>query len=189
MRMPRAGSAAMQGVSCALCCAKRYLTLPGPLHGRFAWVAGSVQQFLERYEVGETVGVGGERGLECKCGHRAGQSTSEPTLHAIAAGFAVVKKGRDKRTGDPVAIKVGQEQGLQRKWEARNKLPAVFLSPGGGQVALRCGRQQLGARDSSAVQGASCLTACYVHVRHLQGPDRAGPACMPGGSPALHQAL
>lgn len=110
-------------------------------------------------------------------------------LHAIAAGFAVVKKGRDKRTGDPVAIKVGQEQGLQRKWEARNKLPAVFLSPGGGQVALRCGRQQLGARDSSAVQGASCLTACYVHVRHLQGPDRAGPACMPGGSPALHQAL
>ncbi|GIL62570.1 hypothetical protein Vafri_16770 [Volvox africanus] len=39
----------------------------------------TVQDFLERYEVGETVGVG---------------------------GFAVVKKGRDKKTGDPVAIKV-----------------------------------------------------------------------------------
>ncbi|GAX83638.1 hypothetical protein CEUSTIGMA_g11062.t1 [Chlamydomonas eustigma] len=39
----------------------------------------TVQDFLERYEVGETVGVG---------------------------GFAVVKKGRDKLTGDPVAIKV-----------------------------------------------------------------------------------
>ncbi|KAF5829297.1 kinase-like domain-containing protein [Dunaliella salina] len=39
----------------------------------------TVQDFLEVYEVGETVGVG---------------------------GFAVVKKGRDKRTGDPVAIKV-----------------------------------------------------------------------------------
>uniref|UniRef100_A0A7S3QUR8 Protein kinase domain-containing protein n=1 Tax=Dunaliella tertiolecta TaxID=3047 RepID=A0A7S3QUR8_DUNTE len=39
----------------------------------------TVQDFLEVYEVGETVGVG---------------------------GFAVVKKGRDKRTGEPVAIKV-----------------------------------------------------------------------------------
>ncbi|KAJ9523149.1 hypothetical protein QJQ45_023967 [Haematococcus lacustris] len=41
----------------------------------------TVQDFLERYEVGETVGVG---------------------------GFAVVKKGKDKRTGEPVAIKVGR---------------------------------------------------------------------------------
>jgi len=39
----------------------------------------TVQDFLERYEVGETVGVG---------------------------GFAVVKKGKDKQTGAPVAIKV-----------------------------------------------------------------------------------
>lgn len=39
----------------------------------------TVQDFLERYEVGETVGVG---------------------------GFAVVKKGRDKRTTEAVAIKV-----------------------------------------------------------------------------------
>mmetsp|Transcript_9299 Transcript_9299/g.19867 ORF Transcript_9299/g.19867 Transcript_9299/m.19867 type:complete len:358 (+) Transcript_9299:60-1133(+) len=39
----------------------------------------TVQDFLERYEVGETVGVG---------------------------GFAVVKKGRNKKTGEPVAIKV-----------------------------------------------------------------------------------
>ncbi|MEW5300638.1 MAG: hypothetical protein WDW36_003553 [Sanguina aurantia] len=41
--------------------------------------AATVQDFLERYEVGETVGVG---------------------------GFAVVKKGRDKASGEPVAIKV-----------------------------------------------------------------------------------
>mmetsp|Transcript_883 Transcript_883/g.2365 ORF Transcript_883/g.2365 Transcript_883/m.2365 type:complete len:159 (-) Transcript_883:1360-1836(-) len=39
----------------------------------------TVQDFLERYEVGETVGVG---------------------------GFAVVKKGKDKTTGELVAIKV-----------------------------------------------------------------------------------
>eukprot|EP00877_Chromochloris_zofingiensis_P004633 jgi/Chrzof1/14170/Cz08g28020.t1 len=39
----------------------------------------TVQDFLERFEVGETVGAG---------------------------GFAVVKRGRDKLTGEPVAIKV-----------------------------------------------------------------------------------
>lgn len=39
----------------------------------------TVQDFLEHYEVGETVGVG---------------------------GFAVVKKGKDKKTSEPVAIKV-----------------------------------------------------------------------------------
>eukprot|EP00201_Polytomella_parva_P007314 CAMPEP_0175075824 /NCGR_PEP_ID=MMETSP0052_2-20121109/22298_1 /TAXON_ID=51329 ORGANISM="Polytomella parva, Strain SAG 63-3" /NCGR_SAMPLE_ID=MMETSP0052_2 /ASSEMBLY_ACC=CAM_ASM_000194 /LENGTH=376 /DNA_ID=CAMNT_0016344719 /DNA_START=95 /DNA_END=1225 /DNA_ORIENTATION=- len=51
------------------------------IHTRKAQVYtnATVQGFLERYEVGETVGVG---------------------------GFAVVKKGKDKETGEPVAIKV-----------------------------------------------------------------------------------
>ena len=43
----------------------------------------TVAEVLARYEVGETVGVG---------------------------GFAVVKKGRDKLTGEPVAIKVCSER-------------------------------------------------------------------------------
>ena len=138
-----------------------------------------MQQFLERYEVGETVGVGGERGLEGKCGHFAGQCTSEPTLYAIAAGFAVVKKGRDKRTGDPVAIKVGQEQGLLRKWEACNKplpLSAVFFSQVVDKSRYAAGDNSLEREIQVLCKvRAAGLTACCVHVRHLQGPDLCWP--------------
>ena len=66
--------------------------------------AATVQDFLERYEVGETVGVGGRLG-----GLQAGVITGAPPNQAwfsSPAGFAVVKKGKDKRTGEPVAIKV-----------------------------------------------------------------------------------
>uniref|UniRef100_A0A383VKX5 Protein kinase domain-containing protein n=1 Tax=Tetradesmus obliquus TaxID=3088 RepID=A0A383VKX5_TETOB len=51
----------------------------GPKREAVVYTKATVQDFLERYEVGETVGVG---------------------------GFAVVKRGRDKVTSEPVAIKV-----------------------------------------------------------------------------------
>ncbi len=71
--------------------------------------AATVQDFLERYEVGETVGVGGKRG-----GPRCAVCLADHGRQAVLTlrlllGFAVVKKGRDKKTGDPVAIKVGMK--------------------------------------------------------------------------------
>lgn len=76
--------------------------------------AATVQDFLERYEVGETVGVGGKRGgpLYAVCLADLGRQAFLILLLLI--GFAVVKKGRDKKTGDPVAIKVGMKRAIDQ---------------------------------------------------------------------------
>lgn len=97
----------------------------------------TVQDFLERYEVGDTVGVGGaSRAARCiercfvvffpcgvvfRCGFfcpPAPNTTNQPltttTNHnqptkpqrPLSQGFAVVKRGRDKLTGEHVAVKV-----------------------------------------------------------------------------------
>eukprot|EP00892_Ulva_mutabilis_P002401 jgi/Ulvmu1/12161/UM085_0025.1 len=52
--------------------------MAGTPQQQLIWLDVTVRDILARYDVGETVGVG---------------------------GFAVVKKGRDKRTGEIVAIK------------------------------------------------------------------------------------
>jgi hypothetical protein len=91
----------------------------------------TVQDFLERYEVGDTVGVGGER--RRRAGRGGGAAAAAPPRGRVRArggrawrrgarrprprrphlraaprraGFAVVKRGRDKTTGENVAIKV-----------------------------------------------------------------------------------
>jgi len=119
-------------------------------HGGVAWAdlafvpcwlpaasTATVQDFLDVYEVGETVGVGGEWCLDPLASslgrprtdallalsvvYACPESSVYPATieHPLTrgalrllpacsriAGFAVVKKGRDKRTGEPVAIKV-----------------------------------------------------------------------------------
>lgn len=68
--------------------------------------AVTVQDFLNRYEIGATVGVGGK--TACHCFSRVLSSPlCQPDSRVLHfAGFAVVKKGKDRKTGQPVAIKV-----------------------------------------------------------------------------------
>ena len=70
----------------------------------------TVQDFLNRYEIGATVGVGGIAVVRTRCCMLLinlvsifSSSVSQAYSHA---GFAVVKKGKDRKTGQPVAIKV-----------------------------------------------------------------------------------
>lgn len=75
--------------------------------------AATVQDFLERYEVGETVGVGGELPDRAQviCTRVLTSTYQRSTTNHFPppTGFAVVKKGKDKASGEPVAIKVRVE--------------------------------------------------------------------------------
>lgn len=62
---------------------------------------------MERYEVGETVGVGGENRVSGVHLFISLGLLGTETRVCCFTGFAVVKRGRDKLTGEPVAIKVG----------------------------------------------------------------------------------
>jgi hypothetical protein len=68
--------------------------------------AATVQQFLERYEVGQTIGVGGEYFGAARCLPDGLSYTGRLTMLLFFAGFSVVKAGTDKKTGACVAIKV-----------------------------------------------------------------------------------
>lgn len=81
------------------------------------WVACAVtvRDILARYEVGETVGVGGAAFVSF-FKLRQDVRWRTPSVQQIAdcAGFAVVKRGRDKKTGEIVAIKVNASAGCIR---------------------------------------------------------------------------
>lgn len=65
-----------------------------------------MQDFLERFEVGETVGAGGTHHKKGSLLLNSGAYRPLQPGSGPCAGFAVVKRGRDKLTGEPVAIKV-----------------------------------------------------------------------------------
>ena len=71
--------------------------------------AATVQQFLERYEVGQTIGVGGKC-MFWRCSVSAQSAVICCSIDSVAelAGFSVVKAGTDKKTGVCVAIKVSR---------------------------------------------------------------------------------
>jgi hypothetical protein len=161
----------------------------------------TVQDFLERYEVGDTVGVGGElaqgmaaapparsRRGDLRAAGRAGVARSKPRRRPPTAprpaplpctGFAVVKRGRDKTTGETVAIKVRSctlqqpslwgGSGLRRP--ALRWFPRI---PHGGPAAAGAARAH-GSCGTCAPPPRLCPPT--PPARPPTGPSPPGPSC------------
>ncbi len=66
--------------------------------------AATVQEFLERFEIGKILGVGGAPPQPSLTAWDSSAGRISPT--DIHSGFSVVKRGKNKQTGEEVAIKV-----------------------------------------------------------------------------------